>query len=264
MDFVAGIVIPDRIKQMTLIFVCFFRQNCEEKNVIIWSVFTSFFIIIKCFWTWIVTVNIKVRLFHVQWQNVHGWILQNTTPDQKRLPIERWKRPQSFVVQQLASDALAGLSCKVRSTPVLRCLVLPVELELCLPSFLLLTCRPIPNREFVEAYIKAYYLTESDLETWMQSHPEYSSKQLASLVSCSAASYSVASGNKKTKQKMLSLIDELTNRKWGRSHSCVRYRWINRARPRSSCFIQPFAAHGLDDQAPMIWNAEEQADQWIL
>nr|CAB3228148.1 coiled-coil domain-containing protein 132 [Phallusia mammillata] len=71
--------------------------------------------------------------------------------------------------------------------------------------------RPIPNREFVEAYIKAYYLTESDLESWMKCHPEYSAKQLSSLVSCSASSYS--GSNRKTKQKMMSLIDELTNRK---------------------------------------------------
>jgi hypothetical protein len=31
-------------------------------------------------------------------------------------------------------------------------------------------CRPIPYREFVESYIKAYYLPEAQLETWIRDH----------------------------------------------------------------------------------------------
>ena len=31
-------------------------------------------------------------------------------------------------------------------------------------------CRPIPGREFVEVYIKAYYLPETQLETWIYDH----------------------------------------------------------------------------------------------
>jgi len=30
--------------------------------------------------------------------------------------------------------------------------------------------RPIPGREFVEVYIKAYYLPETQLETWIHDH----------------------------------------------------------------------------------------------
>jgi hypothetical protein len=30
--------------------------------------------------------------------------------------------------------------------------------------------RPIPEREYVEAYIKAYYLPEDQLETWVKDH----------------------------------------------------------------------------------------------
>ncbi|CAK8673996.1 unnamed protein product [Clavelina lepadiformis] len=76
--------------------------------------------------------------------------------------------------------------------------------------------RPIPNREYVEAYIKAYYLTENDLENWMRTHIEYTPKQLSSLVNCSATSYSsstAASTNRNAKQRMMSLIEELTMRK---------------------------------------------------
>ena len=30
--------------------------------------------------------------------------------------------------------------------------------------------RPIPDREYVEAYIKAYYLPETQLEIWIRDH----------------------------------------------------------------------------------------------
>lgn len=30
--------------------------------------------------------------------------------------------------------------------------------------------RPIPDKEFVETYIKAYYLTENDMERWIKDH----------------------------------------------------------------------------------------------
>ena len=31
-------------------------------------------------------------------------------------------------------------------------------------------CRPLPNHGLVEDYIKAYYLSESDLESWLIQH----------------------------------------------------------------------------------------------
>lgn len=30
--------------------------------------------------------------------------------------------------------------------------------------------RPMPHREYVEIYVKAYYLTEADLEKWIREH----------------------------------------------------------------------------------------------
>ncbi|MGH0143587.1 UNVERIFIED_CONTAM: hypothetical protein FKN15_026981 [Acipenser sinensis] len=41
--------------------------------------------------------------------------------------------------------------------------------------------RPIPDKEFVETYIKAYYLTENDMEQFIKNHREYSTKQLTNL-----------------------------------------------------------------------------------
>lgn len=33
--------------------------------------------------------------------------------------------------------------------------------------------RPIPEKDFVEAYIKAYYLTAPDMERWIREHKVY-------------------------------------------------------------------------------------------
>lgn len=65
------------------------------------------------------------------------------------------------------------------------------------------TVRPIPYRDLVEAYIKAYYQPEEDLESWIKEHSEYSVKQLMALVSC------VCQNNKKSRQRLTALIDEL-------------------------------------------------------
>lgn len=64
--------------------------------------------------------------------------------------------------------------------------------------------RPIPDKEFVETYIKAYYLTENDMERWIKEHREYSSKQLTNLVNACLGSHI----NKKARQKLIAAIDE--------------------------------------------------------
>lgn len=63
--------------------------------------------------------------------------------------------------------------------------------------------RPMPHKEYVEAYVKAYYLTETDLEKWIREHSEYSSKHMLSLVGCACQN------NKKTKQRLISAIEEM-------------------------------------------------------
>uniref|UniRef100_A0A5F8HBV8 Syndetin C-terminal domain-containing protein n=1 Tax=Monodelphis domestica TaxID=13616 RepID=A0A5F8HBV8_MONDO len=65
--------------------------------------------------------------------------------------------------------------------------------------------RPIPDKEFVETYIKAYYLTENDMERWVKEHREYSSKQLTNLVTVCLGSHI----NKKARQKLLAAIDDI-------------------------------------------------------
>lgn len=65
--------------------------------------------------------------------------------------------------------------------------------------------RPIPDKEFVETYIKAYYLAENDMEGWIKEHREYSTKQLTNLVNVCLGSHI----NKKARQKLLATIDDI-------------------------------------------------------
>ncbi|XP_060086337.1 syndetin-like [Ylistrum balloti] len=63
--------------------------------------------------------------------------------------------------------------------------------------------RPIPEREYVEAYIKAYYLPESQMESWILDHKEYSNKQLLSLIN------SVDHINKKARQRLNAIVEDI-------------------------------------------------------
>lgn len=66
--------------------------------------------------------------------------------------------------------------------------------------------KPIPKREYVENYVKAYYLPEKALQDWIQNHPEYTSKQLQCLVNCTLYN------NKKAKQRLMMMIEEMDRR----------------------------------------------------
>ncbi|KAJ9592435.1 hypothetical protein L9F63_015851 [Diploptera punctata] len=67
----------------------------------------------------------------------------------------------------------------------------------------LTSVRPIPGREYVDLYVKAFYLSESALETWVREHNEYSSKQLLAVVSCALQH------NKKARQRLTAFIEDM-------------------------------------------------------
>lgn len=66
----------------------------------------------------------------------------------------------------------------------------------------IIVLKPIPERELVEAYIKAYYLPESQLEAWIQEHKEYSGKQLLALISC------VDHLSRKSRQRLVTMVED--------------------------------------------------------
>ncbi|KAF7285885.1 hypothetical protein GWI33_009363 [Rhynchophorus ferrugineus] len=70
--------------------------------------------------------------------------------------------------------------------------------------------RPVPHKEYVENYVKAFYLPDSELEKWIREHKEYSSKHLYGLVSCACQN------NKKSRQKLLQIIEEMDRNLMGR------------------------------------------------
>jgi len=66
--------------------------------------------------------------------------------------------------------------------------------------------KPLPYQQFVSNYIKAYYIPENELGQWVEEHQEYSASQLRALVAATAYN------NNKTKQKLNSLINDLSDR----------------------------------------------------
>ena len=80
--------------------------------------------------------------------------------------------------------------------------------------------RPLPHHDIVENYIRAYYMSETDLESWLTNNyvcmliychcstdrlyhmQVYSAKQLQGIVQCGAGGHL----NKKTKQRLMSVI----------------------------------------------------------
>lgn len=60
----------------------------------------------------------------------------------------------------------------------------------------------IPGQDFVEQYVKAYYLTEHDITNWMESHKEYTPKQKAALLSSGMGSHI----GKRAKQRIKNLL----------------------------------------------------------
>ncbi|XP_077513179.1 vacuolar protein sorting 50 isoform X2 [Amblyomma americanum] len=65
--------------------------------------------------------------------------------------------------------------------------------------------QPLPDRELVDAYVKAYYLTERQLRDWILARSkDYSTKQLVGLVTC------ISHLNKKSRQALLGLIEDIS------------------------------------------------------
>ncbi|XP_012280737.1 syndetin isoform X2 [Orussus abietinus] len=62
--------------------------------------------------------------------------------------------------------------------------------------------RPMPHSQFVEQYVKAFYLPEISLEEWVQEHKEYTLKHLTGLISCTCQN------SKKARQRLMALIEE--------------------------------------------------------
>jgi hypothetical protein len=61
--------------------------------------------------------------------------------------------------------------------------------------------RPIPDKDYVEFYIKAFYLPDSSLEKWVKDHSEYSQKNIISLLNL------MAQATRKTKMSIVASFE---------------------------------------------------------
>lgn len=64
--------------------------------------------------------------------------------------------------------------------------------------------KPVPHQEYVDTYVKAYYLTKPDLEEFIKVHTEYSNKHLIALVNC-------ACDSKKSRQELIAVVESKEN-----------------------------------------------------
>lgn len=62
------------------------------------------------------------------------------------------------------------------------------------------TLRPIPERELVDEYIKAFYLTEPALIEWIKSRKEYNHRQIVALINC------ITYDNRKMRSRLTSMF----------------------------------------------------------
>ncbi|XP_047136716.1 syndetin isoform X1 [Hydra vulgaris] len=114
----------------------------------------------------------------------------------------------SHIISQTNKLFVDGFSSVKRCTNEGRALMLLDFQQFLMKIEKITKVKPIPERDYVENYIKAFYLVETDLENWLKEHQEYTPKQLNNLVTCGTSSHI----GKKMKQKMLSLLEDLESK----------------------------------------------------
>lgn len=119
------------------------------------------------------------------------------------IPLEAYNILWEYAIRLTNRTLVEGFACAKKCTHEGRALMQLDFQQFLIKLEKITDLRPIPNKELVEAFIKAYYMPESALEEWFKKHREYSPKQLVSLVNC------VSDINKKSRQKLLTVIEEL-------------------------------------------------------
>lgn len=123
-----------------------------------------------------------------------------TTPISSAVTGVLWEH----VIRLASRTFVEGFSCVKKCTNEGRALMQLDYQHFLMKLEMLTMLRPIPDREYVEAYIKAFYLPETSFEQWiLDKKGVYSPKQLAGLLSC------VPHLNKKARQHFYALIEEV-------------------------------------------------------
>ena len=142
-------------------------------------------------------VDLLVKLFHDFSQRLDQ--LAGIVPLEPDVRTCIW----SLAFQSAAHLFVEGFSTVKKCTNEGRALMQLDYRQFILKMEKLTDIRPIPCQEFVTAYIKAFYIPESELETWVEVHPEYSASQLTGLVNA------VAYSNNKARQKFEIIVNKI-------------------------------------------------------
>lgn len=117
-----------------------------------------------------------------------------------KVPQEAKDMLWSSVLKLANRTFVEGFSMAKKCTPAGRALMQLDYQEFLTKAEKMTLIKPIPERELVEEYIKAYYLMDDALEQWIMSRNEYTQRQLLSLVNCIAS-------EKRVKNRLLAIID---------------------------------------------------------
>ncbi|XP_043488884.1 syndetin [Polistes fuscatus] len=123
--------------------------------------------------------------------------IANSIPLSEEVHASIWENVAHLITHTLVE----GFSCAKKCSNGGRGLMQLDFTQLKLKFEQLSTLKPMPHNDYVESYIKAYYLPENSLEEWIKEHKEYSVKHLIGLI-CS-----VCQNNKKTRQRLIASVD---------------------------------------------------------
>ena len=128
--------------------------------------------------------------------------IAKTTPINSAVTGVLWEH----VIRLASRTFVEGFSCVKKCTNEGRALMQLDYQHFLMKLEKMTELRPIPDRDYVEGYIKAFYLPETSFEQWIgDKKGVYSPKQMAGLLSC------VPHLNKKARQHFYALIEEMGN-----------------------------------------------------
>lgn len=119
---------------------------------------------------------------------------------QIKLPSEAREVLWISVLKLVNRTFIEGFSMAKKCTPGGRALMQLDYQEFLTKAEKMTRVKPIPERELVEEYIKAYYLMDDALEQWILNHNEYTYRQLVALVNS-------ISSEKKAKSRLLGVLE---------------------------------------------------------
>ncbi|XP_022337065.2 syndetin-like isoform X3 [Crassostrea virginica] len=133
------------------------------------------------------------------------WVAHQLVEINRRVPIPRvvYRTLWEHCVRLANRTFVEGFSNAKKCTNEGRALMQLDYQQFLMKLDTIVDLKPIPEKEFVEGYIKAYYLPESQLDVWLQDHKEYSNKQLLALIN------SVDHINKKSRQRLINIVEEM-------------------------------------------------------